>query len=101
MGDYNLSGLNPRDFEHLVQALATKQIASGVTPCGDGADGGREASYRGRMDYPSGAAPWDGYLVIQCKFKQKPTHDASKDGQWAITQLKHDLAKFLDPARNL
>jgi hypothetical protein len=22
MGDYNLSGLNPREFEHLVQALA-------------------------------------------------------------------------------
>jgi hypothetical protein len=22
MGDYNLSGLNPREFEHFVQALA-------------------------------------------------------------------------------
>jgi len=43
MGDYNLSGLNPRDFEHMTQALAMTTIAPGVTPFGDGPDGGREA----------------------------------------------------------
>ena len=64
MGDYNLAGLNPRDFEHLVQSLAKKHIASGVRPFGDGRDGGREATFHGKMDYPSGSDPWEGYLVI-------------------------------------
>ena len=45
MGDYNLSGLNPREFEHLVQALALAVIAPGVMPFGDGPDGGRSALY--------------------------------------------------------
>jgi hypothetical protein len=53
MGDYNLNGLNPREFEHLVQALALAVIAPGVMPFGDGPDGGREATFRGRMAYPS------------------------------------------------
>ncbi len=44
MSDYNLPGLNPRDFEHLIQALAIKVIAPGVMPFGDGPDGGREAT---------------------------------------------------------
>lgn len=68
MGDYNLAGLNPRDFEHLAQSLAKKHVASGVTVFGDGRDGGREATYEGRMNYPSITDPWDGYLVVQCKF---------------------------------
>lgn len=101
MGDYNLTGLNQRDFEHLVQALAKKEIAAGVIPFGDGKDGGREATFEGKMEYPSKAKPWDGYLVIQCKFCQKPTNDSTKDGQWAIKELKKELNKFLDPKRNL
>lgn len=59
--DYDLTGLNSRNFEHLVQALGIKAIASGLTPFGDGPDGGREASYNGKMDYPSSSDPWDGY----------------------------------------
>jgi len=101
MGDYSLTGLNPRDFEHLVQALAKKHIATGVTPFGDGPDGGREATYEGKMDYPSDVDPWEGYLVIQCKLRKSPTSDTTKDGKWAIDQLKGDLKKFADTKRNL
>ena len=80
MGDYNLSGLNDRDFEHLVQGLAKKVIAPGVRIFGDGKDGGREATFEGRMSYPSEADPWDGYLVIQAKFPK-----ADLDGQrWCM-----------------
>ena len=70
MSDYNFSGLNTRDFEHLTQSLALKVISSAVTTFGDGPDGGREASYTGKMLYPSNANNWDGYLVMQCKFQQ-------------------------------
>lgn len=101
MSDYNLTGLNPRDFEHLIQSLAMEVIASGVTPFGDGPDGGREATYNGKMAYPSSSSPWDGYLVIQAKFNVRPTNDSTKDGDWALNQLKTDLAKFENPKRNL
>ena len=101
MGDYNLTGLNPRDFEHLVQSLAKKVIAAGVTPFGDGPDGGREATFNGPMTYPSATAQWDGYLVIQCKFHKKSLGDASSDGERAINELEKDLRKFLEAKRNL
>lgn len=93
MGDYNLTGLNPRDFEHLIQSLAMEVIASGVTPFGDGPDGGREATYNGKMAYPSSTSPWNGYLVIQAKFNVRPTNDSTRDGDWALDQLKADLVQ--------
>jgi hypothetical protein len=43
MADYNLNGLNPCDFQHLIQALARNQIAAGVTAFGDGKDGNQSA----------------------------------------------------------
>jgi hypothetical protein len=100
MADYNLSGLHPREFEHLVQALAMKVIALGVRPFGDGKDGGREATFDGPMSYPADRAPWDGYLVIQAKFLQRPFQIADQSG-WALDQLEKDLLKFADPAKGL
>jgi len=99
--DYDLNGLNPRDFEHLVQALALKAISTGVTPFGDGPDGGREATYDGKMVYPSVADPWDGYLVIQAKFQKRSTGVVAKDGAWVLRELRSELTKFEDPKRNL
>ncbi|MDK9700144.1 MAG: hypothetical protein OEM52_08375 [bacterium] len=92
MADYNLSAMDPRSFEHIVQALAKKVIGEGVTPFGDGPDGGREATFTGPMDYPSKTkGKWDGYLVIQCKYRQRPESD---DTAWAIKQLKEELEKY-------
>jgi hypothetical protein len=96
MGDYNLSGLNPREFEHLVQAVALAIIAPGIMPFGDGPDGGREATFRGRMAHPSVSDLWEGYLVIQAKFRQRPAGDPYKDDTWLLDQLKQDLNKFVD-----
>jgi hypothetical protein len=101
MGDYNLSGLNSREFEHLVQALALAVIGPGIMPFGDGPDGGREATFRGRMAYPSVVDPWEGYLVIQAKFRQRPAGDPHKDDAWLLTQLERELDKFVDPKRKL
>jgi len=101
MPDYNLDGLDPRSFEHIVQAISKKEIANGVTPFGDGPDGAREATFDGKMNYPSLSAPWEGYLVVQSKFKLHPTGDPKFDGDWLIEQLKRDLAKFKDAKRNL
>ena len=101
MPDYHLNGIDPRAFEQIVQAIAKKEIANGVTPFGDGPDGGREATFSGKMNYPSAAAPWDGYLVIQSKFKLHPNGNPKDDGDWLIEQLSKDLAKFSDAKRKL
>lgn len=101
MGDYDINALGPRPFEHVVQAIAKDSIAAGVTPFGDGADGAREATYSGKMDYPSKAQPWDGYLVIQSKFHLHPTGQPKQDGEWLIKQVRADLEKFADPNRRL
>ena len=101
MADYNLQGLNHRDFEHLIQAIAKNVIASGVTPFGDGRDGAREATFKGRMDYPSISENWNGYLVVQCKYKQVLSPSASSDGQWALRQLEQEIQKYLSGERKL
>jgi hypothetical protein len=95
MADYRLDGLNPRDFEHLVQALAKKEIAAGVTPFGDGPDGGREAAFEGPMSYPTKPAPWNGYLVVQCKFNLRPHASHASNLAWLEAELKKELRKFL------
>jgi hypothetical protein len=101
MPDYNLNGLNNRSFEHIVQSIAKSEIANGVMPFGDGPDGGREATFKGKMNYPSVTGPWDGYLVIQSKFRLHPTGDPKKDGEWLMDQISAEFAKFSDPNRAL
>ena len=100
MPDYALNRLSSRSFEHLVQSLAVKILGAGITIFGDGPDGGREATFEGKVLYPSGADPWDGYGVVQVKFLQRPS-GTRKDGDWAVEQLKDELAKFANADRGL
>lgn len=93
MGDYSLSGLSSRSFEKLIQALAAKVLGPGTVTFGDGPDGGREATYEGKMSFPSAADGWDGYCVVQAKFLQRP-QGAQSDGRWFIRQLETELKGF-------
>jgi hypothetical protein len=95
MSDYDLSGLSTRSFEKLIQSIAGKVLGPGTVTYGDGPDGGREATFEGRMDYPSHADPWDGYCVIQAKFLQRP-RNPSTDGRWALKELTGELRRFLE-----
>ncbi len=101
MPDYDLTGLSPRSFEQLIQAIALQEISPQTVIFGDGTDGGREASYRGKTDYSNEAEaePWDGYIVLQAKFRQIPYNDTGKDGKWAIAQLKKELKDFANPEK--
>jgi hypothetical protein len=99
MPDYDLSGLSPRSFERLVQALAAKILGPGVVVFGDGPDGGREATYRGRVPFPSDVESWNGYIVVQAKFLQR-SRDPGRDGRWAEEQLTQELEAFLDPQKH-
>ena len=67
---------------------------------GDGPDGAREATFDGRIPFPSGAAPWDGYGVLQAKFLQRSS-GVGRDGKWAVDQLTQELRKFTDRKRRL
>lgn len=100
MADYNLSGLSTRSFEQLIQAIAAKVIGPGTVIFGDGPDGGREATFEGSISYPDKDNAWQGYGVVQAKFRQRP-QGPKKDGEWALKQLRSELEKFVDPERNL
>jgi hypothetical protein len=93
MPDYDLTRLSSRSFEQLIQSLALKVLTPGLIIFGDGPDGAREATYEGRLQYPTTRKPWDGYLVLQAKFKQTP-EGTTQDGKWLLAQLKTDLQKF-------
>jgi hypothetical protein len=50
--DFDLTRLGDREFEHLSQALALQVLGPGLSVFGDGPDGGREATFEGRMRFP-------------------------------------------------
>jgi hypothetical protein len=91
--DYNLFGLNSRSFEQLVQAVATEVLGPGMVVFGDGPDGGREGTMQGPIPYPSKGKSWDGYLVLQAKFRQR-SQGTRADGEWLIGQLRRELDAY-------
>ncbi|MBF0183466.1 MAG: hypothetical protein HQM06_03625 [Magnetococcales bacterium] len=96
MTDYNLNGLSPRSFQQLVQALCIATLGNKVRPFGDGPDGGSDATFQGRVDYPDQGRPWDGDGVIQAKFRQRSDSD-KEDQKWALQQLRNELKKYTEP----
>jgi len=97
--DYDLTRLGDREFEHLSQALALQVLGPGVSVFGDGPDGGREAAFEGRMRFPDPDEPWDGYGIVQAKFKQRLAGDG-KDAAWLLRQLQAELETWADPNSN-
>jgi hypothetical protein len=82
MPDYNLTRLGTREFEHLAQALSLKLITPGMSIFGDGPDGAREATYQGPTHFPTAGDAWDGYVVLQAKFRTTLSEDRRADGLW-------------------
>ncbi|MBD9355111.1 NACHT domain-containing protein [Methylomonas albis] len=91
--DYDLSRLSTRSFEQLIQSLAHSVVGPGIVIFGDGPDGGREATFEGNIAFPNNAERWQGYGIVQAKFKQRP-EGSGKDGDWALQELKDELKKF-------
>lgn len=94
-------GFSPESFEQFIRALALRVFGSGVTVFGNGPDGGREATFRGRIPYPyPPTQQWEGYGVIQAKFKQRQ-EDTQTEQKWAAAQLRAELEKWQsNPNRN-
>lgn len=89
---YTLSKLGAGNFEHLVQSLCKKILGEGVSIFGSGPDGQREATFQGRAPYPSEQECWDGYWVIQAKFKEPNTKTA--DYLWLKTCFEDEMGNF-------
>ncbi|MFE4973376.1 NACHT domain-containing protein [Kitasatospora sp. NPDC056651] len=88
--DYDLSRLGSREFEHLVQSLAKCVLGPGARVFGDGPDGGREISFHGPVPYPHRGQEWDGYGVVQAKYRQVPAARPS-DGTWLQREIRKEL----------
>ncbi|MBL8233730.1 MAG: hypothetical protein JNL98_34855 [Bryobacterales bacterium] len=93
---YEFTDFDPERFQYMMQELAAAILGPGVTAWGQGADGGRDFSWNGKVAYPSRADPWNGSGIGQVKFK-KPPYDSRKDGTWALQQLRADLKKLPQP----
>lgn len=98
MNDYKFDALSTRSFEQLVQSIALAELTPGLTPFGDGPDGGREATFNGPTEYFTTGDRWNGYGVIQAKFLQRP-QNTSADGEWALRQLKSELSAYAENKR--
>ena len=100
MPDYDLSRLSPRSFEQLIQSLAIKVLGPGIVVFGDGPDGGREATFEQKLNYPSLDDFWSGYGVIQAKYRQRQG-STQDNGNWAVQQLQDEIKKYTDPSSSL
>jgi len=94
----DLTGLGPRGFERLCQALAAYVFGPGIEAFGSGPDGGREASFHGRVPYPSSADPWNGFGILQAKFKERVVGTGA-DTTWLRRQVKAELEAWADPGK--
>ena len=87
-------GFSAEAFEQFVRSLSIQVFGPGVTAFGSGPDGGREASFQGRVTYPHPPTEcWSGYGVIQAKCKEK-AESTTVDQNWAIGLLRSELEQF-------
>lgn len=94
---HDLSRLGERPFEDLCRALAVHVLGPGIQAFGDGPDGGREASFEGPLAYRGANGFWDGYGVLQAKYRRVAI--GGKDAEWLNQHITHELDAWLDPNR--
>lgn len=96
--NYTLNNLGPNNFERLVQALSKKIIGEGVKIYGAGPDGQRECTFEGKANYPSNEEGWDGYWVVQAKFKDSSTK--KDDFTWLKQCFQEEMKNFAKKKTN-
>ena len=94
----DLSGLGPHGFEEMCRALGVRVLGPGITAFGAGPDGGREASFSGLQQFPNTAEPWNGYGIMQAKYKAQ-LRGTRSDTTWLRGRIKAELDAWADPAK--
>ena len=97
--DYDYLKLNTRDFEHLVQALTQNLLGNNSLVFGDGPDGARELTHRGKCSFPNIDNPWDGYWIVQAKFKARQFNQED-DFEWVKQNFIAEMKKFENKSTN-
>ena len=97
---YEFSRFSPQSFERFAQAVAAKAFGPGISLFGAGPDGAREASFQGSLPITTHGAQWNGYVVVQAKYKTN-SRGGGEDAAWLGKELTSELDKFLDTKRNL
>lgn len=92
---YDLERMDPKTFEQIGVVLARRVLGPGVEAYGDGADGGREATFEGRFEWSNtpggGVDVWDGYVVIQAKHRSSTDLDPGRCLTWLKKQVRDEL----------
>lgn len=101
--DYDFNRLGPLEFEHMIQDLAIAELGITVTTFGAGRDGGREATFKGRVVNPRDASlvNWDGYGIVQAKtirFQSDESSDSKSIAGVVKTELDLFVGKNGEPA---
>jgi len=102
---YDLERIDPKTFEQIGVVLARRVLGPGVEAYGDGADGGREATFQGRVEWSNtpggGVDVWDGYVVIQAKHRSSQDLDPGRCLTWLKNQVRQELSDWqgADPAK--
>jgi hypothetical protein len=94
---HDLSRLGERPFEDLCRALAVHVLGPGIQAFGDGPDGGREATFEGPLAYRGRSGLWNGYGVLQAKYRRAGI--GNKDADWLTQQITHELDQWADTNR--
>lgn len=100
MHDYQLEELSPRGFEQLAVALVLNVVGPGLQVYGSGPDGGREATFDGRIDWAASGddgAAWDGYTVVQAKQCEHPSEDPQRNLAWLKPHLRQEIDAWMEP----
>lgn len=90
---YELTRLSSYTFEKMIQSLCQKILGNGVKIFGSGPDGQREATFEGKAAYPGKDEMWEGYWVIQVKFKSATTKE--KDYEWIRKNFVDEMKGFM------
>lgn len=97
--DFPLEELSPRAFEQLVVGLSLKVLGPGVESFGSGPDGGREATFRGRVDWSNtdlkDSGAWNGYTVVQAKQAEHPSQNPGANLKWLKNQVDAELDSWM------
>jgi molecular chaperone DnaK (HSP70) len=98
--EYNFTNIGNEQFENLIQALMQKILGYDSIVFGKGPDGGRELTFEGKSNFPNAHKNWDGYWIVQAKYKSR--EEVPKNSfTWVKKHLIKEIKGFQTKKRKL
>ncbi|MFF2482436.1 NACHT domain-containing protein [Paenibacillus sp. NPDC058071] len=96
MPKYDLGKIGHIEFERMCQSLIQQFIGNGVEIYGAGKDGAREATFRGKANFPSTAEKWDGSWIFQVKYHDVSLVGVNKARKKILEEVDSELRKVTE-----